>query len=439
MKNKPALVTPTKLNHEGSLDAKVVKKLKVTYVFEIFSRKDLNLPYAISINGAVPARFNESASKLSCAKGKIEIYVSSGERVALFLNSDAHPSYRKNPVYSVTPNDCDVLIKIIEKAGKNSETDDPKESEDITIDNTKTKIYNALLTGDIWMKISHKYTKTEVDSIISSNFSPSIVENVKKIYDNLRQPVINVVVPSKDLHEQHILISFSDSDNARNNIHKNYDFLTEGLTRAHPAGYAAILSAAIATGIKKVKMSSTWRPMMGSIAHRAGLGLDVEFVGSTQLNRQELRGSSKNTENVSEEEKRLFSSFESAKKKQSAAHKEVSKVRKELQKASSTSSSIIEAKRQLNESTKAAAEADKVRKTAESSWIAERDRNEPDEVRRFRHALITSPCVSQLFDPWVMDLNTLDNNPAESNTQTDKNETLHAHHLHITIREPKII
>jgi len=44
MKNTPALVTQTKLNHEGSVDAKVVQKLKVTYTFEISSKKNLNLP-----------------------------------------------------------------------------------------------------------------------------------------------------------------------------------------------------------------------------------------------------------------------------------------------------------------------------------------------------------------------------------------------------------
>jgi len=232
------------------------------------------------------------------------------------------------------------------------------------------------------MKISHKYTRSEVDSLISSNFSPLIVEHVRKIYDNLQQPVLNVTLPSKDSHQQCISISFSDSDNARKNIRKNYELLSEGLTRAHPAGYAAILSAAIAAGINKVDMTSTWRPMMGPIAHRAGLGLDVDFIGSSQLNRQELRGSSKDTKNVSEEEKRLFASFECAKKRQSVAHKEVSEVHKQLQ-APGTSGSIIEIKQRLNDAKKSADEADAVRDGRGSVRVRLLRRvHEPGEGRR---------------------------------------------------------
>lgn len=441
MKNTPALTTQTKPNHEGSVDVKVKQKFKVTYIFEITSARKLNLPYAVSVNGVVPNRFKEAAQKINCAGGKIEIHAFAGERVSLFLNSDAHPSYRNNPVYNITPTDSDILVKVVEKSGKNSETDDPKEAGEKVIDNKITKLYEATLNGDIWMKISHKYTLTEVDSLISSIFSPVVVENIRKIYDNLKQPVLNITIPTKDTKspQRCLSISFADSENARNNISKGYDFLTEGLTRAHPAGFAAILNAALITGVDKVSMTSTWRPMMGSIAHRAGLGLDVDFVGSTKLNRQELRGIGRDTKNVSTEEINLFSSFESAKKKQVTAHKEVSKIRSELQKNGANGDSIIETKRRLNDATKAADEADAIRKDAEAAWVAERDKNEPDEVKRFRQALITSPSISQLFDPWMMDLNTSDKKLAESNTQTDDNEKLHAHHLHITVREPKIL
>lgn len=440
MKKTPALITQTKLNHEGSIDAKVSLKLKVTYKFQISSSRTLKLPYAFSINGVSPKQFKEAAKKIICSSGKIEIYVSPGDQVALFLNSDAHPLYRRNPVYSVKSVDCDVLINVTEKAGKHADTDELKDCGDMTVENRKTRNYEAALTGDIWMKISHKYTSDEAVSLVSENFSPIIVENVKKIYDNLKQPFINFAVPSQDknLPEKCVSISFTDSGNARDNIKNGYDFLSEGLTRAHPAGYAAIFDAAVAAGVSKVRMTSTWRPMMGSIAHRAGLGLDVDFVGSTQLNRQELRNSSKKTNNVSDEEISLFASFESAKKKQLEARKEVGKARLEVQQATGNSASIIEAKRRLNETIKLSEEADKARKNAEATWEAERDRNEPDEVKRFRQALIASPSIAQLFDPWVIDTNTSDKNLAQPNTQTDDNEKLHAHHLHITVRESRI-
>ena len=59
-----------------------------------------------------------------------------------------------------------------------------------------------------------------------------------------------------------------------NNI-PGFDLLGGGLTRVHPGGYAALINAALANGVSSIKMNSCWRPMVGSIAHRAGLGLDV--------------------------------------------------------------------------------------------------------------------------------------------------------------------
>jgi len=100
---------------------------------------------------------------------------------------------------------------------------------------------------------------------------------------------------------------------------------------------------------------------------------------------------------------------------------------------------VLETKRRLSEATSEANEADTLRKSAESAWIAEQDKNEPNEVRRFREALIVSSSISQLFDPWVMDSNTRDKELPIPNIQSDDNETLHAHHLHITVHEPKIL
>jgi hypothetical protein len=47
--------------------------------------------------------------------------------------------------------------------------------------------------------------------------------------------------------------------------------------------------------------------------------------------------------------------------------------------------------------------------------------------------------VKQLFDPWHMDNNTRDKVPAQPNTQISDNEKLHAHHLHITVLDEKVL
>lgn len=437
MNNKPALITETKLNHEGSTDAKVTLRLKVTYFFKISTANKLSLPYAVAINGRVPEQYKSSAKKINCAGGKIEINVTPGDRVQLFLNSDAHPSYRTNPVYSVTTTNRDVTVHITEKSGKCNETDELVEDISSSKDGN-TQHYKSVLTGDIWLKISHKYTIDEVQNLLGASFSPFIVETVKEIY-NLKKPALIITLPSGDTtNNKRISVSFTDSENAHDNIKHGYELLSEGLVRVHPAGYAAILEAAIKTGISKIRMTSAWRPMKGSIAHRAGLGLDIDFIGSTHLNRQELRGKQIDTKNVSDEEKKLFSDFESAKKRQVNTHRELKKIRDSLRQPG-MQEPVLETKRRLSEATSEANEADTLRKSAESAWIAERDKNEPNEVRRFREALIVSSSISQLFDPWVMDSNTRDKELPIPNIQSDDNETLHAHHLHITVHEPKIL
>ena len=68
----------------------------------------------------------------------------------------------------------------------------------------------------------------------------------------------------------------------------------------------------------------------------------------------------------------------------------------------------------------------------------ERDNNEPAKVKGYRTSLSRCKCVSQLYDPWYMDDNTQDSIVATLNQQRGSNETLHAHHLHITVHEPKI-
>jgi hypothetical protein len=158
------------------------------------------------------------------------------------------------------------------------------------------------------------------------------------------------------------------------------------------------------------------------------------------MNRQELRKrNAVHTTNVTPDEKRLLAAFESSKTQQSSAMKEVAAANAEVRRAIDTPEKLIVAKQKLKDTTEASAAADKARKDAEVAWNTERDKNEPDEVRRFRGALIKCKCVAQLFDPWFMDSNTHDTVVATPNMQLNENEKLHAHHLHITVYEPKIL
>lgn len=438
-----ALVTETKINNENIRDVKVRTKIKVTYIFEIVSADNLSIPYAVSINGSSHEKFKNKPARVSGAKGKIVIAdVEPGQKVALFLNSDAHPAYRKNPVYLVVPESHDVIINIKEKMGKNNGTDElikqsAKNSEVVEVD-----YYEAPLTGDIWQKISHKYSLQEVESLIPIGTNEIVAAAVKKIYSGLASPSLNMRVPAKDpnINEKTISIIFVDGDNPRNNIKNGYELLSEGLTRVHPAGYAAIFSAAVEAGVEKVVLTSAWRPMLGSIAHRAGLGLDVSFIGNARIDRAELRKKNAvHTTNVSEQEKNLLRVLETAKTQQASAKHDVLAANLEIKKAVGEPAKIISAKEKLKTATEASEAADQKRKDAEIAWNAERDRNEPDEVRLFRASLLKCKSVAQVFDPWFMDQDTRDNVAPMPNLQINKNEGLHASHLHITVYEPKIL
>ena len=80
------------------------------------------------------------------------------------------------------------------------------------------------------------------------------------------------------------------------------------------------------------------------------------------------------------------------------------------------------------------AERDKLR-----SWNDERDKGEPRHVHHYRISLLRCACVKQLFDPWFMDANSRGPSEPSPNMQKTGNEILHAHHLHITVDDPKIL
>jgi hypothetical protein len=441
----PAPELMTKLNYDATTDVKVAIKRTVTYIIHTTSDTALSVPYAVAVDGVVRGEFKNKPMRVSGNNGKIVVSnVEPGKQVTLFLNSDAHPDYRSNPVYAVTPSNRDVIVKITEKPGKHSDTDMPVriENDAAAVQAKEADAYTAPLTGDIWMKVSHKYSPAEVDGLLPTGTSVAVATAVKKIYEGLSEPLLNLVItaPAGDNSDNSIAITFDDGNNAHANIKNGYDTLTEGLTRAHPAGYAAIFSAAVEAGVNKLAMSSCWRPMLGKIPHRAGLGLDVNYVGPTRINRQELRNpTAVHTSNVSSEEKTLLAAFEAAKVQQSAARKALASANAEVKAAHDSPAKLISAKLKLKAATDASAAADKARKDAEMAWNAERDKNEPEHVRRFRASLMKCDRVKQVYDPWFMDSNTHDSVVPSPNMQRDGNENLHGNHLHITVSEPKIL
>lgn len=438
-------VSQTKPNKNTYTDVSVSSKRTVIYKFIITTTSKLNLPYAVSVNGRVQDVFSKKAKKADTARDFIKVLdVDPGQKVSLYLNSDAHPDHRKFPVYSVTPYDHDIEVTIREKKGKHSDVDIPTKVADNTTvgEHRKIEKYSAYLTGDIWMRISHAYTSAEVDALLSSEANPAVRSLVKSIYEGISKPSIDITIPSTSgtTPARKIIFDFGEPSNAKKNISDVSNILNECLRRTHPTAYAAAIQAAIDVNASKIFITSTWRPMEGSIAHRAGLGLDINFIDSTRLNREELTDTAAiDTENVSQKEKELFAILKVKKQQKVQANMNLAKAQSEIRKSRNNPGLLISAKQDLQKAEEACEAAEKELKTAEIAWNDERDRNEPDNIRRFRAALIKSNYVAQIFDPWFMDDNVKDSLRPTANVQITKNEDTHSHHLHITVIEPRIL
>lgn len=453
--NQAAAQSQTQPNKVTATVASVSRKRKVTYILDTTkSSASLKMPYALAINGKAHADFRLRAFQVSGNKGKITVTVDAGQQVSLYLNSDAHPDFRQEPVYAVTPSDNDIEVHITEKTGKHADTDTP------VLKSKAAKLgdsdqFSAPLTGDIWLKISHKYTATEAGALIPMQTAPEIKAAVLKYYDGTLTKASSsnkITLPAKDgqpAKSCQIDVSDGADKNALENIQR-FDLFADGLPRVHPLGFLALIEAAFDAGIEKLALTSTWRPMTGSVAHRAGLGLDVNYLDSTRLNREELRGKKPTKDaddNVSEEEKKLFKEKEEAEAEAEKAETELKKLQaeqkallalKKTQPNKANPTREIQLDREITEAKEKAAAANNKAKEKNEMWNKERDKNEPAKVVGYRASLSQCKHVKQLYDPWFMDDDTQDKIPAKPNEQKTRNEKLHAHHLHITVHEPKI-
>ena len=438
-----AATSHTRLNAQGSsTPVRVTVLNKVVYVFHVTSGDNLSIPYAVAIDGTPDAAFASKPKRVSGSGGKITLRAKTGSKVCLYLNSDAHPNYRKNPVYAVTVGDHDLVVNITERMGLHDDPDTPTLQPAAPVHGTEQAVdtYAAPLNGTIWMKVSHRYEEGDVAALVPANTSVEVLAAVKSIYAGLPEARLTIDVPASGSSPGHILsVKFVDSDNPRANI-VHYSMLTDGLTRVHPAGYAALFDAAIASGVANVRLTSCWRPMLGSIAHRAGLGLDVDYIGPTRMNRQALRSRAAVTpaSNVSDAERQKFDDYEAAANAQRQASANVASAQHALS-AATGSDARAAASQRLATANDQLTSANQNVTTTRAAWNAERDSHEPVTVHEFRASLLQCSCVAQLFDPWFMDVNAQSGAAPEPNTQKSGLEKLHATHLHITVSDPKIL
>jgi hypothetical protein len=310
--------------------------------------------------------------------------------VSLYLNTDSLEGFRHHPVYVVTPTERDVYVTVTETRGQRLNTTaitNFSRTANHPVTGRQTDYYTAPLHGNIWALISRVYTRADAENLIPADADAGIREAVIAIYGVLTQEEISIRCTVPDGHR--ILATFTDSDNPRQNV-SNYDLLRDGLTRVHPLGFYALFEAARVAELAEMNITSCWRPSLGSIAHRAGIGLDVNTIHDgdrhIQLNRGEVIGSGPDTPWVSPQEPALY----------------------------------------------------RGRRRDRDAWTAEVERTKPEAFQVFRDSLQNSDHIRQTLDPWYMDSNTRDAVAPAYNEFVTPNERTHRNHLHVTLNVPEI-
>lgn len=390
----------------------------VTWQFEthLGSGKVLNgLPYFIAeITGdkGIPLVTGQQVKLMR--DNKIRQKVPFGKEVALYLGNDAKAQYRTKPMYKVSAEEglTDIIINVIERAGLNYFA--VKEQPHDEVINGAKKTYIAHLYGTTWMNFSHKFTEIEA-SESTKGTSAEVQEAVKQIYrgaPTIDGRNIRLTVPKPNGKTLKILWPPHAFENCRTHIPAITGPESEKIeiiTRVNPNTYQAFIQAAFDMDAEEMDINSGWRPMLGSVLHRIGVGLDV---GRVKMNGHD----------------QVFFRSASA---SDIAYSNAIKERSQLEMKKKRTSDEDDKLKLLK-----ATEGDKAHLAA----VAIHD-SDNDLLRQFTSKLRGNAEVRSTFDPWEMESNTSDNvKPAPNYLRQGKdgNEYLHRNHLHITVYDAEL-
>lgn len=445
-------------NKEGHIDAKISLPRHVTFFFK--TKEAIRLPYVVIRNGeAVPEHDVFPPNRiLTSGKNPIRVKANRDDKVEICLNSDAKKCHRVAPLYKVVVGDRDVEVRVTEVMGKVSADGSCGA---VKVDKRKVggamvevDVYEPLLTGALWMKVSHEFTSAEAAGVLEAGAAPSLREAVARLYGAADSPTCRLSATSAggatlmvdtDGCGLWLEVSIAKQDNPLHNI-DGFDLIRHGLKRVHPLCYAAVFSAAFNAGVSRMGITSCWRPCLGSIVHRAGRGLDVAALDGRILNRQELLGKGPDTENVSEEEKAAYGDLQAAETALEGIQASLRSLEGVMQAAESPLDAMNRGLldlRGVEVDPAVLTQRDDLRKREQGALARrqearirwDRERNKNDVASRFRAALQRNRHVCQIMDPWLMDEDSRDGVAPQVNRQANANQRLHANHLHITIVE----
>lgn len=389
----------------------------------------------------------------------LRLTVPPGTRIGFCIGVDSKAKFRKHPLWQVTAQENDIALDIFEVYGKHELDDKAKKvtSRDIGTPEKPHNIdcYTANLTGDIWLRSSHPYRSADVDALPEQLANSTVKSALKKIYAaDFIQVQTNFAVDVQGDGDRantvRLLWQANQNDNCVDNIQR-LNLRTDIPSRVHPAAYAAAVRAAFTAGIDEVHLTNSWRPMLGAMPHRIGLGLDINYIKvgsqSLQLNRDGLRKRGrKENPNITGEEQDAYDEMLAAQEDERKAREHLENLEKVRAEADTklaarkfdpaqhavVLSALTDASNQ-HRITKAASDQ------AREAWNNAVKKNQPVVLDSYRNALINIKSVSQVLDPWYMETNTRDNTGPVPNDQHDINEQIHRHHLHITIRDNELL
>lgn len=405
-----------------------------------------------------------------------------GTTIGICINVDAKSKFRRYPLWQVTAGDHDIVIDVFETYGKRG-LNDKATKKDTRDEGTKeaahpVDYYAAELNGDVWLRSTHPFTAADVDALPAEVAGAAMKTALKKIYSadfTMVGADFAIDVPrgqdKADTATARLYWIAAENNNCVSNV-KAIDIKRDVPSRIHPAAYAAVANAAFDVKLTEVRFSSSWRPMLGSMGHRSGRGLDMVLLKdsdtATRLNREGLTSggtTDKNHDgivddarghhNITVEEQEAFNAWKKSEVDLNSAvdawkrAKATSDAAQKALAAATKSGSADAIEKAEHAQTEAQKSDDAARQTAEDAakvvpqkkraWEKQVEKHQPSRVGQFRRALMKADAVTQIIDPWYIDLNTHDKVDGVVNEQKkDGLQDIHKNHLHLTIYDSEL-
>lgn len=410
---------------------------QVAVTYEIHFDQKLRLPYAFYWNGVKQPENKVLKPKQATAILTIQALVKEGDKIGLYLGSDASPEFRQELLYPLTVGNKD--IKAIIKTKKNPQDDvaelTPVTPKDADKNSTESR-YEGWLTGDIWMRFSHRYSAKEATAHLlnAGEEDTGIAKAIADLYGGSVNTKTGYSVQFDNKNNCQIIFQTGSDANCRANIKKGYDFAREGLPRVHPRTWIAFLQAARECSISSMEITSGWRPMLGSATHRIGLGLDIKSVKKSDGSTAVFDKTNKSLWQ-SEEEKAAHTEWVKSEQKLAEAKIALANASKEVKQAKGEIG-IRNAKEREAQSKNAYKEAEA--KANDTKDIFQK-KHKNSTTSNFEQTLTKNPLIKQIFDPLLMDIDTHDQQEADANLNLSGNDKNHQNHLHITANDTYLL